>query len=100
MSRNDKSSGSLRSIKSVHVGVRVSGDGKILDAVSAAMAPETTQSNEREKKCVLHVTKSKIGNTELLEIAFETEDMVSLRASLNTNLRLISSSLKTLEHLS
>lgn len=80
--------------------MRLSGNEKILDAVSTAMAPETAQSSERGKKCAIRVTKSKADKNESLEIAFETEDMISLRASLNTNLRLISSSLKTLERVS
>jgi tRNA threonylcarbamoyladenosine modification (KEOPS) complex Pcc1 subunit len=59
-------------------------------AVRSALVPETSAG----KRCTLKVEL--LEEAQGLKIVFSSEDLSSLRASMNTNLRLVSSSLRTI----
>ncbi|MHB8568078.1 MAG: KEOPS complex subunit Pcc1 [Nitrososphaerales archaeon] len=82
----------MTSFTDAHLSVLIKGDRKTVGALRSAMSPETDQS-KGGKRCILSVSGSK---EDLLVLSFESKDLISLRASLNTNLRLVSSALKTL----
>ncbi len=66
------------------------GDPKAISAVKTAMIPEIADS----KRCKLSLRTDKTGRT--LSMILASEDLVSLRAGLNTNLRLATSALKSI----
>ena len=71
--------------------VDITGEKRAIDAVRFSMIPEM----ENDKRCVLSLRKSK--DDEKLSLLFSAKDLVALRAGLNTNLRLVSSALKTID---
>ncbi len=75
--------------------ITIEGDPKVLNAVSTAMVPEITHSREPSRRCHLSI-ETPSGERSSFIMIFESKDLVSLRASLNSNLRLVSSALKTL----
>jgi tRNA threonylcarbamoyladenosine modification (KEOPS) complex Pcc1 subunit len=78
-------------VTSARLGVEISGEKKVLNAVRFSMMPEV----DNRKRCVLSLRESKDGRK--LSLLFSAKDLVALRAGLNTNLRLVSSALKTIE---
>ncbi|MDG6921828.1 MAG: hypothetical protein JRN67_00870 [Nitrososphaerota archaeon] len=62
-----------------------------MSAVKEALSPEVDNKN----RCTLTLRSVKSGNQ--LSVFLQSCDLVSLRAGLNTNLRLASSSLKNIE---
>lgn len=77
----------------LHVEYR-SPNAKEIAAIENAIFPET----KNKSRCRLKAAKKKeeASNGYWLSLYFESSDLASLRASLNTNLRLISSAIKTL----
>ncbi len=71
-------------------------DSKVISTVEDAILPET----KIRRRCQLTVSKVKnddsSGNEQELCLLFESHDLASLRASLNTDLRLVSSVIRTL----
>jgi tRNA threonylcarbamoyladenosine modification (KEOPS) complex Pcc1 subunit len=70
--------------------VEITGRKKILEAVGSSMIPEIDTS----QRCVLSVRTTRDGKK--LILGFDAKDLVALRAGFNTNLRLVSSALKTI----
>jgi tRNA threonylcarbamoyladenosine modification (KEOPS) complex Pcc1 subunit len=70
--------------------VELTGRKKILEAVRFSMIPEI----DKSQRCVLSVRTAQGGNK--LILGFDAKDLVALRAGFNTNLRLVSSALKTI----
>jgi tRNA threonylcarbamoyladenosine modification (KEOPS) complex Pcc1 subunit len=70
--------------------VDIIAEPRTIRAVKAAMTPEIDNS----KRCKLSLRTDKRGRT--LSLILTSEDLVSLRAGLNTNLRLASSALKSI----
>ncbi len=62
-----------------------------LKALIDAITPETKSG----KKCKMRICG--LSRNDSVSLIFESKDMVSLRASLNTNLRLVSAALKTID---
>ena len=71
--------------------VRVRGEKKILEAVWSSMRPEA----QKSARCNFSIRNAPDGKSLILR--FAARDLIALRASFNTNLRLVSSALKTLE---
>jgi tRNA threonylcarbamoyladenosine modification (KEOPS) complex Pcc1 subunit len=71
--------------------VEIAGRKKILEAVRSSMIPEI----DRSQRCVLSVRTAQGGKK--LILGFDAKDLVALRAGFNTNLRLVSSALKTIK---
>ena len=71
-------------------------DSKVISTVEDAILPET----KIRRRCQLTVSKVKnddsSSNERELSLLFESRDLVSLRASIITDLRLVSSVIKTL----
>lgn len=67
---------------------------RTIRALAQALTPETLAGN----KCQMKISRS--SNENKLLLAFNSRDLVSLRASFNTNLRLVSASIKTIETVS
>jgi tRNA threonylcarbamoyladenosine modification (KEOPS) complex Pcc1 subunit len=70
-----------------------SSDVRKLESIRKAISPEATSKG----KCLLRTSLKKNENLAHLLLDFEASDLISLRASVNTNLRLLNSALKTLE---
>lgn len=70
--------------------VRITSDERSISALKSAMTPEVGTG----KKCRLSLRSGSDGKS--LSLILSGSDLVSLRAGLNTNLRLASSVLKTL----
>jgi tRNA threonylcarbamoyladenosine modification (KEOPS) complex Pcc1 subunit len=71
--------------------VKVRGEKKFLDAVKSSMLPEA----QKGARCVFSIHGAPDGKS--ITLLFTAKDLVALRASFNTNLRLVSSALRTLE---
>jgi tRNA threonylcarbamoyladenosine modification (KEOPS) complex Pcc1 subunit len=71
--------------------VKIPGDKRTLSALRDALDLETIVKDRSS----LSVRQGRDGNTLLLE--FSSKDLVSLRASMNTNLRLVASALNTID---
>lgn len=65
-----------------------------LRALINALTPETKSGN----KCKMRIPR--LGRNKSASLFFESKDLISLRASLNTNLRLVSAALKTIDAVS
>lgn len=63
-----------------------------ISSLQQAILPETSNKG----KCILRVSVKRIKKKSHLLLEFEAANIVSLRAPVNTNLRLISSAVKTL----
>ncbi|MGI0078190.1 MAG: KEOPS complex subunit Pcc1 [Nitrososphaerales archaeon] len=74
--------------------VEVKCSARKIRALTQALVPETTVGN----KCAMKISRS--ANEDTLLLHFSSCDLVSLRASFNTNLRLVSASLKMIEAVS
>ncbi|MGH2638613.1 MAG: hypothetical protein ACRDF4_04945, partial [Rhabdochlamydiaceae bacterium] len=70
--------------------VDIFADRRTIAALKSAMMPESVEG----KKCKLALRKGKNGGK--LALVFSSKDLVSLRAGLNTNLRLAASALKSI----
>jgi tRNA threonylcarbamoyladenosine modification (KEOPS) complex Pcc1 subunit len=70
----------------------VSMNQKEIASIERAFLPETTDRG----KCVLKSSLRKSKRETHLLLDFEATDVISLRASMNTNLRLVNSAIKTL----
>ena len=79
----------------------IDGDLPVLHAVFMALQPESDEKKHRGKRCEMQVLLEKgNGRVAKLLVNFHSDDLVSLRASLNSNLRLLASALKTLDTVS
>jgi tRNA threonylcarbamoyladenosine modification (KEOPS) complex Pcc1 subunit len=78
-------------VSAARLDVHIRGDKRFLDAVGVSMLPET----QKSARCTFSVRSDPDGKTLILH--FTAKDLIALRASFNTNLRLVSSALKTLE---
>ncbi len=86
--------------------IEMVGDGAALSSVESAMIPEADQKtlpkqgNAMRKRTIMQITLRRRGKSGVMTMKFASNDLASLRASFNTNLRLVSSALNTLDALS
>jgi tRNA threonylcarbamoyladenosine modification (KEOPS) complex Pcc1 subunit len=71
--------------------IEFTADPRILLSIASSLAPE----NIEGKRLTVRTRTKKKGN--VLQLSFQAADMVSLRAGMNTTLRLMLSALKILE---
>jgi tRNA threonylcarbamoyladenosine modification (KEOPS) complex Pcc1 subunit len=69
-------------------------DARMLNAVRQAVGPEFHAASH--ERCSVSLSEVEKNEASILELQFAAADLTSLRASMNVNLRLILSSLKTL----
>ena len=81
-------------ISSLHLGFTLQRDKEQLSAIRNALLPEI-KAGKRTKMSIDLVNR---GQTLVLTIA--SPDLVSMRASMNSNLRLVASAMKTIETVS
>ena len=86
--------------------IEITGEYPALSSVELAMLPEASHQNpskprgKQKRGTSMKVSSRTEGNIGILAMEFTSSDLVSLRASFNTNLRLVSSALNTLKALS
>jgi len=71
-----------------------------IKALAVALQPEASDKKHRDKRCHVRIRTSPTHAEEKsskLSMSFESSDLASLRASFNSNLRLLASALRTLE---
>jgi tRNA threonylcarbamoyladenosine modification (KEOPS) complex Pcc1 subunit len=86
------SSNNKSKVQSANLNLEIKASNKLIDAIQAAMTIET-QASER---CRMSLRRSK-RNLGTLTMQLNAGDLVSLRASLNTNIRLISASISSIQ---
>lgn len=94
------------SFRRARLQIEITGDYPALSSVELAMLPEARLQNPGKSKgkqkrgTSMKVSSRTEGKIGILAMEFSSDDLVSLRASINTNLRLVSSALNTLKALS
>ncbi len=81
-------------LKSTSLSVKITASSRLLECIRMAMEPELAH----QKRCTLSFRIAKRNKGLILN--FSSTEIISLRASMNTNLRLIASAIRTVEAIS
>lgn len=90
LTKNKGKNSPKNKVLSAELKLDIFAEPRTISALRAAMSPEI----DNKKRCKLSLHTDKTGRT--LSMMLRSEDMVSLRAGLNTNLRLAASALKSI----